>query len=285
MYDLHFATNDICIAPRLANLALKVIDGLMKKKHAQIKRGRGVGAMPPDPLSLKTRRGGGGGSHTRTGPGRPPVPPTHHQMKPISVVPCVRACQANLCILVRSSIRLDQTAQNRNGHQRQINLPRLMQNHDRNLNPHQDRHQNQNPVAASKDDLRTSICVPCTSIFIGFTNLSVRAVYKCYLGRLERVQASGFLHRNCTSMALGRLIVEKLGLAQFLVASATKCPTLLHYCKHLPCCVPIPLIFTAFLHASLFNQVTTGAANKIGCASKDNHLRRCRPHVRICILL
>ena len=51
------------------------MDGLMKGKHAQKNFGA-VGAMAPTPLSLKTRGGGGGGgwvSHTRTGPGRPPV--------------------------------------------------------------------------------------------------------------------------------------------------------------------------------------------------------------------
>ena len=60
MHDLHFATNNICIVPRLANLALKGTNGLMKKKHTQ-KRGGAVGAMPPNSLSLKTRGGGGGG--------------------------------------------------------------------------------------------------------------------------------------------------------------------------------------------------------------------------------
>ena len=47
----------------------------MKGKHAQ-KNFNAVGAMAPTPLSLKTTLGGGGGwgvSHTRTGPGRPPV--------------------------------------------------------------------------------------------------------------------------------------------------------------------------------------------------------------------
>ena len=43
----------------------------MQGKHAQKKLGT-VGDMPPNSLSLKTRgMGGGGGSHTRTGPGRP----------------------------------------------------------------------------------------------------------------------------------------------------------------------------------------------------------------------
>ena len=42
-----------------------------------VKKGGAVGAMPPSPLSLKTRGVGGGalgggGSHTGTGPGRPP---------------------------------------------------------------------------------------------------------------------------------------------------------------------------------------------------------------------
>ena len=31
--DLHFATNDICIATHLANVALKSTDDLMKRKH------------------------------------------------------------------------------------------------------------------------------------------------------------------------------------------------------------------------------------------------------------
>ena len=44
MQDLHFATNDICIAPRLANLALKSTDGLMKKKHSDRAR-----PAPPPP--------------------------------------------------------------------------------------------------------------------------------------------------------------------------------------------------------------------------------------------
>ena len=46
----------------------------MKGKHAQKNFGA-IGAMAPTPLSLKTRGGGGGWgvSHTRTGPGRPPV--------------------------------------------------------------------------------------------------------------------------------------------------------------------------------------------------------------------
>ena len=49
----------------------------MKGKHAQAKLGA-VGAVPPNPLSLKTwRLGDGGGArgalHTRTGPGRPPL--------------------------------------------------------------------------------------------------------------------------------------------------------------------------------------------------------------------
>ena len=75
MQDLNIATNDICIAPRLASLALKSIDGLMKKKHAQ-KRGAGgaVGAMPPNPLSLKTW-GGGGGRIKGPGPAAPPLHP------------------------------------------------------------------------------------------------------------------------------------------------------------------------------------------------------------------
>ena len=56
MQDLHFATNDICTAARLANLALKSTDGLMKRKHtlkkegavgAMQKKGDAVGAMPP----------------------------------------------------------------------------------------------------------------------------------------------------------------------------------------------------------------------------------------------
>ena len=47
------------------------------EKEAYTKKGGGgaIAAMPPNPLSLKTRgRGGlgGGGSHTRTGPSRPP---------------------------------------------------------------------------------------------------------------------------------------------------------------------------------------------------------------------
>ena len=37
---------DICIAPRLANLALKSTDGLMKTWHT-LKKGGAVGAMPP----------------------------------------------------------------------------------------------------------------------------------------------------------------------------------------------------------------------------------------------
>ena len=46
----------------------------MKGKHAQKNFGA-FGAMAPTLLSLKTRGGGGGWgvSHTRTGPGRPPV--------------------------------------------------------------------------------------------------------------------------------------------------------------------------------------------------------------------
>ena len=80
--DLHFATNDICLAPRLANLALKTWMVLMKGKHAQKNFGA-VGAMAPTPLSLKTRGGGGGGwgvSHTRTGPGCPPRDTRHHSL-------------------------------------------------------------------------------------------------------------------------------------------------------------------------------------------------------------
>ena len=73
MQDLHFATNDIYIAPCLANLALKGTDGLMKRSIH--KKGGASGAMPPNPLSLKTPGGGGAGgvSHTRTGPGHPPM--------------------------------------------------------------------------------------------------------------------------------------------------------------------------------------------------------------------
>ena len=63
MQDLHFATNNICIAPCLANLALKNMDGLMKGKHAQ-KNFSAVGGMAPTPLSLKTGGGGGLGSVT-----------------------------------------------------------------------------------------------------------------------------------------------------------------------------------------------------------------------------
>ena len=44
MQDLHFATNDICIVPRLANLALKSTDGLTKRKHT-LKKGGAVGTM------------------------------------------------------------------------------------------------------------------------------------------------------------------------------------------------------------------------------------------------
>ena len=46
----------------------------MKGKHAQKKFGA-IGTMAPTPLSLKTLGGGGGWgvSHTRTGPGRPPM--------------------------------------------------------------------------------------------------------------------------------------------------------------------------------------------------------------------
>ena len=71
--DLHFATNDICSAPRLANL-----DGLMKGKHAQKNFGT-VGAMAPTPLSLKTRgeggEGGGGlGGVAYKDRARPPPP-------------------------------------------------------------------------------------------------------------------------------------------------------------------------------------------------------------------
>ena len=44
----------------------------MRGKHAQNNLGA-AGALPPNPLSLKTRGGGvGGGSHTRTGPAPPP---------------------------------------------------------------------------------------------------------------------------------------------------------------------------------------------------------------------
>ena len=81
MQDLHFATNDICIAPLLANMALKSTDGLMQRKHP-LKPGGTVGAMrkkgdaiPKTHCLSKPRGGGGGGwglSHTRTGPGRPP---------------------------------------------------------------------------------------------------------------------------------------------------------------------------------------------------------------------
>ena len=38
-------TNDICIAPRLANLALKSTHGLMKRRHT-LKKECAVGAMP-----------------------------------------------------------------------------------------------------------------------------------------------------------------------------------------------------------------------------------------------
>ena len=52
--------------------------------------------MAPTPLSLKTRGGGGGGwgvSHTRTGPGRPPVSPTPHHPKD----PGVRQGRKSVC--------------------------------------------------------------------------------------------------------------------------------------------------------------------------------------------
>ena len=42
----HFATNDICMAHCVANLALKSTDGLMKRKHTLKKEGA-VGALPP----------------------------------------------------------------------------------------------------------------------------------------------------------------------------------------------------------------------------------------------
>ena len=49
----HFATNDICITSRLA-LALKSIDGLMRKKHTPKKE---VGAMPPWILAFSCENG------------------------------------------------------------------------------------------------------------------------------------------------------------------------------------------------------------------------------------
>ena len=66
----HFATNDICIAPRLANLALKSTGGLMKRKHTQ-KKGGAVGAMPPTHY-LSKPVGGGGGVAYKDGAGLPP---------------------------------------------------------------------------------------------------------------------------------------------------------------------------------------------------------------------
>ena len=76
MQDLHFTTNDICIAPRLANPALKGTDGLMKKKHTQNK-GAPLAPWPLNPLSLKKPRGGGGAGGCRIqgpGPAAPPPP-------------------------------------------------------------------------------------------------------------------------------------------------------------------------------------------------------------------
>ena len=77
MQDLHFATNDICIVPRLANLALKSIDGLMKKKHTP-KKGAAIGAMQkkggtnaPQP-TISQNPGGGGARRCRIqGPAAP----------------------------------------------------------------------------------------------------------------------------------------------------------------------------------------------------------------------
>ena len=54
------------------------MDGLMKGKHAQKKFGA-VGAMPPNPLSIKTRGGGGGGLG---GGGQGPGPAAPHGNSP-----------------------------------------------------------------------------------------------------------------------------------------------------------------------------------------------------------
>ena len=77
-YDMHTSRGDMCLGvwgygDMYVIIALSRVcqsmNGLMKGKHAQKKVGA-VGAMPPNPLSLKTR-GLGGGSHTRS----PPPPP------------------------------------------------------------------------------------------------------------------------------------------------------------------------------------------------------------------
>ena len=71
MQDLHFATNDICIAACLANLALKSTDGLIKRKHT-LKKGGTVGAMPP--THYLSKPGGEGGRIQGPGPAAPPPP-------------------------------------------------------------------------------------------------------------------------------------------------------------------------------------------------------------------
>ena len=73
--DLHFATNDIRLAPRLANVRSK--HGWFDEREACTKILWRRWRHGPDTTISQNPGGGGGGwgvSHTRTGPGRPPPP-------------------------------------------------------------------------------------------------------------------------------------------------------------------------------------------------------------------
>ena len=75
MQDLHFATNDIGIAfvSRLVLLIWRSKHGWFNEREACTKNFGAVGAMAPTPLSLKTRRRGGGGVAYKDR-SRPPPP-------------------------------------------------------------------------------------------------------------------------------------------------------------------------------------------------------------------